>query len=111
MHPKVKVTFADKPSAGTNAHCGGSRAPLRPTPLVKLPIPRTRPGGWVLESPKRQKDGLTGQLGEISVWLMKKDDAWLRLTGKGQYGWEEVPCGLRGYARVANVLKDPKMLA
>ena len=110
MNTDPKVTFVDKPAAGTNAFYGGSRAPLQPTPLVRLPITAFAPGGWVRESLRRQKDGLTGQLGEISVWLTKKDNAWLSPTGKGQYGWEEVPYWLCGYARVAYVLKDPKML-
>ena len=110
MDAALKVTFVDRPPVGTSPFYGGSRAPLQPTPLVKLPITAFSPGGWLLEGLRRQRDGLTGHLGELSIWLTKKDNAWLSPTGKGQYGWEEVPYWLRGYARVATVLRDPKML-
>ena len=111
MSTDLKVTFVDKPAAGTNAFYGGSRAPLQPTPLVKLPITAFAPAGWVRRSLELQRDGLMGHLGELSVWLTKEDNAWLSPTGKGKYGWEEVPYWLRGYARVAYVLNDPRMLA
>ncbi len=110
MTADLKVTFVDKPAAGTNAFYGGSRAPLQPTPLVKLPITAFAPAGWVKKSLELQRDGLTGHLGELSIWLTKEDNAWLSRTGKGKYGWEEVPYWLRGYARVAYVIRDPKML-
>ena len=107
----LNVTTVDRPAAGRNAYYGGTRAPLAPTPLIKLPITAFTPGGWLRKSLELQRDGLTGNLGEISIWLTKKDNAWLSPTGKGQYGWEEVPYWLRGYSRVAYALKDPKMLA
>ena len=50
---------------------------------------------------KRQRDGLCGNLDEISVWLQKDDNAWLSPDGKGKYGWEEVPYWLRGYIQLA----------
>lgn len=105
------ITTVDKPAAGRNAYYGGTRTPLTPTPLIKLPITAFQPGGWLKKSLELQKDGLTGNLGEISIWLTKEDNAWLSPTGKGKYGWEEVPYWLRGYSRVAYALKDPKMLA
>ena len=43
-----------------------------------------------------QKNGLTGNLGEISAWLDKKNNAWLSTDGKGKWGWEEVPYWLKG---------------
>ena len=108
----LTVTTVDRPvTAGKNAHYATTRAPLQAVPLVKLPITAFRPGGWLKRSLELQRDGLTGNLGEISVWLTKKDNAWLSPTGKGQYGWEEVPYWLRGYSRVAYALGDPKMLA
>jgi hypothetical protein len=107
----LNVTTVDRPTAGRNAYYGGTRAPLSPTPLIKLPITAFTPGGWLRKSLELQRDGLTGNLGEISIWLTKKDNAWLSPSGKGQYGWEEVPYWLRGYSRVAYALKDPKMLA
>lgn len=99
------------PTSGTNAYYTPNRAPLMPTPLVKLPITAFTPGGWLRKSLELQRDGLTGHLGEISVWLTKEDNAWLNKDGKGKYGWEEVPYWLRGYSRVGYVLRDPKMIA
>jgi len=55
-----------------------------------------------------QKDGLNGHLGEISAWLQKGDNAWLK--NGGQWGWEEVPYWLRGYGNLAYALKDESML-
>ena len=43
-------------------------APLEQQPFVKLPVGAIQPKGWLLESMKRQKDGLCGHLGEISKW-------------------------------------------
>ena len=60
---------------------------------------------------ERQRDGLSGSLGEISVWLEKDGNAWLSKDGKGKYGWEEVPYWLRGYIQLGYILNDPKMIA
>ncbi|MBC7653920.1 MAG: glycoside hydrolase family 127 protein, partial [Oligoflexus sp.] len=56
------------------------------------------------------KEGLTGNLGEISIWLSKEDNAWLNKEGKGKYGWEELPYWLKGYANIGYMLKDQKMI-
>ena len=112
MQNDIKVTTLEKPAtAATNAYYTGSCKPLRATPFVKLPITAFEPGGWLRKSLELQRDGLTGNLGEISKWLIKEDNAWLSPTGKGKYGWEEVPYWLRGYARVGYALNDPKMIA
>jgi hypothetical protein len=99
------------PTVGLNAFYSPNRAPLLQTPLVKLPITAFTPGGWLRKSLELQRDGLTGHLGEISIWLTKKNNAWLSKDGSGDYGWEEVPYWLRGYSRIAYALRDPKMLA
>lgn len=106
-----RVEAVDKPAAGTNAYYGGSRAPLQAVPFVKLPLAGISPGGWLRRSMELQRDGLTGNLGEISAWLTKKDNAWLNKDGKGEYGWEEVPYWLRGYSRIGYMLNDSNMIA
>ena len=58
-----------------------------------------------------QRDGLTGHLGEISIWLSKDNNAWLNKEGKGKYGWEELPYWLKGYGDIAYILQDKNMLA
>jgi Beta-L-arabinofuranosidase, GH127 len=87
-----------------------NRAPLRPLSLVKLPMGSIRPEGWVLKYLQLQRDGLTGQLGTISAWLDKKDNAWYSGNGKGDHGWEEVPYWLKGYGDLGYILRDTAII-
>jgi hypothetical protein len=86
-----------------------NQIPLAEQPMAKLPIGSFKPAGWLRKFLELQRDGLTGHLGEISIWLTKEDNAWLRADGKGKYGWEEVPYWLRGYSRIGYVLNDEAM--
>lgn len=85
----------------------GNRAPLQPAHLIKLPLGNIEPQGWILKLMELQKKGLAGQLGEISAWLDKENNAWLKQGGA--HGWEEVPYWLRGYADMAFIFNDEKM--
>ena len=85
-----------------------NRAPLPVNPFIKLAPAAVTPRGWIGEMLLRQKNGLSGQLGEISDWLDKKGNAWLEPGGG--HGWEEVPYWLRGYANLAYILDDKAML-
>jgi len=106
------VEVVSRPAvATTNANYVGNRAPLLASQLIGLPAGAVEPGGWLREMLKRQRDGLTGHLGEISAWLQKTDNAWLRKDGKGKYGWEELPYWFKGYIELAYIFKDPQMLA
>lgn len=108
----LKVAVVDRPTINSrNAHYISNQAPLKPDYLVKLPIGSIQPGGWLLENLNRQANGLAGHLGQISIWLTKKDNAWLNKEGKGEYGWEELPYWLKGYGDMAYVLNRPDMLA
>lgn len=99
------------PLTGKNTQYVNNRAPLRQNALIKLPVGSIVPEGWLGKYLELQKDGLTGHLGEISAWLSKKNNAWLSTNGKGDYGWEEVPYWLKGYANLGYILKDPKIIA
>ncbi len=99
------------PSGASNSYYINERAPLAPTALLPLPSGAVQPRGWLRVFLERQRDGLTGHLGEISSWLQKDDSAWLSKTGKGKYGWEELPYWLRGYIELAYVFDDPGMKA
>jgi hypothetical protein len=106
------VTLVERPAmTQTNHSYADNRAPLAPDCLLPLPPGSIQPRGWLRETLDRQRDGLCGHLGEISIWLEKRDNAWLSNDGKGQHGWEEVPYWLRGYMQLAVILNDPKMLA
>lgn len=98
------------PTVGANRSYHSNRAPLQTGPLIKLPVASFKPAGWLGKALQLQRDGLAGHLGEISIWLTRKDNAWLRTDGNGEYGWEEVPYWLRGYARIAYILGDQRML-
>ncbi len=106
--PKVEVVKA--PPEGRVNRAYSSTAPLRPLPFPPLPITSFQPAGWLRKSLELQRSGLTGHLGEISIWLTKRNNAWLNGDGKGDYGWEEVPYWLRGYSRIGYVLHDADMI-
>ena len=95
---------------GTNHYYVSNRLPLEASRLVALPIGSIQPKGWLLEMLNRERNGLAGHLGEISVWLQKTDNAWLSKDGQGQYGWEEVPYWLRGYIQMAYIFNDTHMI-
>lgn len=106
----TSVTCVDRPNENAaNAHYLANRAPLTPSPFLKLPLGAIEANGWLGRYLELQRDGLSGKLGELSKWLEKKDNAWLREGGK--YGWEELPYWLRGYVDLAYLLEDEAMIA
>ncbi|WP_367209822.1 beta-L-arabinofuranosidase domain-containing protein [Sphingobacterium sp. R2] len=107
----VVITVDHLPAEGKNLSYINNRLPLKQNALLKLPVGSIVPEGWLGKYLELQKDGLTGHLGEISAWLSKKNNAWLSTDGKGDYGWEEVPYWLKGYANLGYILKDPKIIA
>lgn len=92
-----------------HAHYIHNRAPLTPSPFLKLPLGSIRGDGWLGRYLELQRDGLSGKLGELSIWLEKTDNAWLNKGGK--YGWEELPYWLRGYVDLAYLLEDQAMIS
>ena len=106
---KTKVTIVERPgTASVNANYLQNRVPLLPQYFIKLPVGQVKPMGWLLRYLELQKEGLNGQLGEISAWLDKENNAWLG-TGT-DYGWEEIPYWLKGYGNLAYILDDEKMV-
>ena len=111
-HVKNSVTVVDKPGTREqNSFYLNNYAPLVQNCFLKLPVTAIKPKGWLREYLVRQKNGLTGNLGEISAWLQKENNAWLSKDGKGNFGWEELPYWLKGYGNLAYILDDPKMIA
>ena len=97
------ITVVERPDLGASAY----RAPLHGGYLRKLPVGQVQPRGWLLEYLHRQRDGLNGQLGNVSAWLDKNNNQWL--SDRGNHGWEEVPYWLRGYSSLAYILDDEAM--
>lgn len=91
-----------------NDHYISNRQPLQPAHFIKLPLGAIQPEGWILKLLELQKDGLAGNLGEISAWLDKHNNAWL--SAGGDHGWEEVPYWLRGYSDMAFMFQDEAMI-
>src|ERR1017187_5828958 len=106
------VSTVERPDTSrTNQFYPGNRLPLEPGRFMALPSGAVQPKGWLLAFLQRQRDGLCGNLGEISVWLQKDGNAWLSKDGKGKYGWEELPYWLKGYIQLGYVLNDQKIIA
>lgn len=106
-----KITNVKRPSTTTrNSFYTGNRLPLQPLSFIKLPVGAIKPGGWVLNYLHLQRDGLTGQLGSISAWLEKNNNAWYSSDGNGDHGWEEVPYWLKGYGNLGYVLNDDQII-
>ncbi|MFT3822909.1 MAG: glycoside hydrolase family 127 protein [Chitinophagaceae bacterium] len=107
----IRASVVTKPSnTSSNSFYVSNRSPLQKQYFIKLPVTAFTAGGWMKKQLELQRDGLTGHLGEISIWLSKKDNAWLNKEGKGAHGWEELPYWLKGYANIGYVLQDKKMI-
>ncbi len=108
----AEVTSVRRPAAvGPNRFYPSNRAPLQPEFFIKLPVTSFTPGGWLRKQIDLQREGLTGHLGEISIWLARDGNAWLSPDGLGKHGWEELPYWLKGYANIGYMLRDEKMIA
>ncbi|MCP5524834.1 MAG: glycoside hydrolase family 127 protein [Verrucomicrobiales bacterium] len=87
-----------------NTHYLGNRAPLSPSPLIRLPIGTVAPQGWVRRQLELQADGWHGHLAELSRFLNKQNNRWLSKDGTGDLGWEEEPYWLKGFQDCAVLL-------
>lgn len=105
------VTVVQRPiTDSTNHFYTGNRAPLEPSPFIKLPIGTIKPLGWLKKQLELQAAGFHGHLEEISSYLVKENNAWLSPEGEGEHGWEEVPYWLKGYSNCAYVLGNKEMI-
>lgn len=107
----AKISVVNAPDMNAvNTNYLNNKAPLLQNAFIKLPVGAIAPQGWLKEYLMRQKNGLTGNLGKISAWLQKENNAWLSKNGKGEFGWEEVPYWLKGYANIGYILNDKTMI-
>ncbi len=102
---------AGLPSGPQNNLYTGNRPPLRPLPLVKLPVGAVVPGGWLREQMRLMGDGFSGRLPELSQFCKYDGNAWTDPSGHGRFGWEELPYWLKGYINLGYVMKDPRIIA
>ncbi|MCX6344712.1 MAG: glycoside hydrolase family 127 protein [Armatimonadetes bacterium] len=107
----MTVKVVNKPDTSVaNEYYNGNRAPLLPTPLIKLPVGAIRPEGWLRKQLELEAEGFTGHLTEISGFLRKENNAWLSADAKGDNGWEEMPYWLRGFSNLGYVLGDQRII-
>ncbi len=99
------------PAVGGVPWYGSGRSGLLPSPLIKLPVGRVEPRGWLRAQLTAMADGFTGHLTEISKWCNYENSAWVNPQGIGKYGWEEMPYWLRGFTDLGYVLKDRRIIA
>ena len=99
------------PEGASNKHYITNRAPLKPSPFVRLPIGNVEPRGWLREMLVLEAKGMTGRLPEISKWCKIEGNAWTSKDGHGHSSWEEAPYWLKGYGDLGYVLKDEKIMA
>lgn len=101
------VTVVERPDPSSpNQFYVGNRAPLAPSPWIKLPLRAIQPRGWLRKQLELQSAGFHGRLGEISRFLKKEGNAWLNREGLGEHGWEELPYWLKGFGDCAYLLGD-----
>jgi len=107
----TNIRVVDKPDTevGNNFYVG-NRAPLTPSPLIKLPVGAIEPAGWVRRQLELQRDGFHGHLTEISRFLVKEGNAWLSPTGEGDHGWEEPAYWLKGFSNCGYILGNQHMI-
>jgi len=86
-----------------------NRAPLAPSPFLKLPIGSIKPLGWLRHQLDLQVNGLCGRYPEVSDFLKYDGNGWV--DPGADSGWEEVTYWLRGLADLGYVTGDPKTTA
>src|SRR5205085_5535937 len=109
--PPVRVAREVKVNADAQPLYIANRAPLAPSPFIKLPIGSIEPRGWLRAQLELERAGMIGHLKEISPWLNFEKSAWGNPRGEGERGWEELPYWLKGYGDLGYVLKDEKIIA
>jgi hypothetical protein len=108
----TNVSVADVlPTDKANDYYQGNRAPLLPSSLIKLPIGKIKPEGWLRSQLQLMNDGMIGHLEEISQWCNFEESAWTNKNGEGKWNWEEMPYWLKGYVDLAFVSGDAKAIA
>ena len=97
------------PAFSTGALYVSNRAPLAPSPAMKLPPGAVAPKGWLRHQLELDATGFVGRMAELSNYLKTEDNGWIDLNGK--QGWEEMPYWLRGYGDLGYALNDPAIIA
>ncbi len=102
-----KIYVVEKPAVeGGNDFYVGNRAPLTPSPLMKLPIGNIAPKGWLRHQLELMADGMVGHLPELSSFC-REENGWWNFKARG---WEEPAYWLKGFGDLGYVLKDQRIV-
>jgi hypothetical protein len=104
------MVVRDVPGDGPGGLYVGNRVPLRPSPLMKLPIGSIKPRGWLRYQLETEARGMIGRLAEISPWCRFQGNSWADPKGQGHSGWEELPYWLKGFGDLGYVLGDERII-
>ncbi|HLX60331.1 MAG TPA: beta-L-arabinofuranosidase domain-containing protein [Planctomycetota bacterium] len=96
------------PTDSASPHYVGNRAPLQPSPLLKLPNGAIEPRGWLRHQLELEAAGMCGHLDEVSPFLKYEGNGWVDPNGKT--GWEELGYWLKGYGDLGYVLRDQRII-
>ena len=108
---ETRVSVVETPAvSSSNPYFPANRAPLAPSPFIKLPIGSITPGRWLRHQLELEARGLTGRLPELSKWCKFNGNAWADPQGQGHSGWEELPYWLKGYGDLGYMLKDEAII-
>jgi hypothetical protein len=115
----IGTVWADSVTVVTNIQAGtrgglyiGNRAPLQPSPLLRLPVGSIQPQGWLLTMLQNQRNGLNGLQEQVSPFLKFTNSDWTTTNGAGAtQGWERVPYWLRGYIDLGYCLQDAAVIS
>ena len=100
-------SFRPGEAGATTTGSGGLYTPngsgLAPNAFLRLPPSTVRARGWLSTQLSNQLSGLNGQMTYVSHFLQPGSCGWVTPS---QYGWEEAPYWLRGYANLGYVTGD-----
>lgn len=98
------------PAKQRNSYYPCNRAPLLPSPVIKLPPGKVMPTGWLHHMLMLEARGYIGHLDKISSWCDYKISAWVHPDGRGKNGFEEVPYWLRGLGDLGFASGDKRVI-
>lgn len=104
----VVCLFGQVAQAQRSGLLAGNRPPLRPNPLIELPLGAIEPQGWLREMLLRQARGATGHLDSLYPTVMGPRNGWR--GGDGDQ-WERGPYWLDGLLPLAYILHDTALIA